>query len=183
GFVFCCCPHPSLILTMTTQRNLRLLGDCEGAAVDSEGHSQQGSPLPGREAVTSTRRCELEQGMRSSEARLQVSVSDSVGLLEVARFALPLCLTCAVGALQATTDAACLGQLLGREALGAAAIANVFQNMIDSVAWAALGVCETLCAEAYGAGSMDMVGVWVQLALCLSTALLLPTFFPMGSCH
>lgn len=72
-----------------------------------------------------------------------------------------------------TISTAFLGHL-GSDELAAGALAGIWTNGVQMlILGAATSIC-TLCGQAYGARNLELVGVWLQLALLFLSALSIP---------
>ena len=72
---------------------------------------------------------------------------------------------------------ATIGQICGKDAMEAAAVATAFMSLTDMFPYSLASALNTLCSQARGAGNTRLVGIWLQTGLIFYTATMFPLFF------
>ena len=71
---------------------------------------------------------------------------------------------------------ATIGQICGKDAMDAAAVASAFMSLTQMFPYSLASALNTLCSQARGAGNTRLVGIWLQTGLIFYTATIVPLF-------
>jgi MATE family multidrug resistance protein len=94
--------------------------------------------------------------------------------MTVLSIASPIALSILCRTAQSLTDLSFLGHL-STDYLAGSSAAFLWMNITSAILYRAFGTSvNTLCAQAFGAGNLRLVGVWLQLSIVLNTVATLP---------
>lgn len=94
----------------------------------------------------------------------------SVELRCLGELAWPIAVSTLSRLLMETVDVACLGHI-GTVELAAASMASIWCQLVTGLMSGPAFILNTLCAQAWGAKNYALVGVWLQIAILVITAL------------
>jgi len=92
---------------------------------------------------------------------------------ELGLLSIPVALSTLCRLLIINTSLAFVGHL-GKKALSAASFATTYNQFLSNVLWSPGFALATICSQAIGAGNPKLAGVWLQLAMFVSTILCIP---------
>ena len=143
----------------------------QSAAARPSAASKSSPALPTSSSSPSS--CSSSPSSSSARASHPPLVT-SVELSTLLTIAYPIALSILCRTAQSLTDLSFLGHL-STDALAGSSAALLWMNLTSAVLYRAFGTAvNTLCAQAYGAGNMPLVGLWLQLSIVLNTAATIP---------
>ena len=74
-------------------------------------------------------------------------------------------------------DTACIGHIVGVDAMAAASIAQAFMSLTQIFALSTANCLNTLCPQALGSGNKKLAGVWLQAGIVCFSFAIVPVFF------
>ncbi|TYZ58416.1 hypothetical protein PybrP1_004248 [[Pythium] brassicae (nom. inval.)] len=132
---------------------------------DSFGGCPQSSPLL---------RSELPAKARAN-APLEPPVDLRAELAALSSMALQVSLSTFARLALTSVDYAFLGHL-GTSELAAASLSTVWTSVPLMTIWSFGGALTTLCGQAWGARNGDLMGIWLQMGLVMTSVLIIPVF-------
>eukprot|EP01084_Bolivina_argentea_P000574 1075_1 len=121
----------------------------------------------------------INESLAESDNKLNKNVKHTTSLnneiFEILNFAWPVTLATVARISMYNIDIAFLGHL-GTSQLAGASLAMMCGNVVSTFLFTPSYGLNSLCSQAIGAGNNKLAGNWLQLALLISTIMLIPTF-------